>query len=378
MRRMIKVLFFLPTLGNGGAERVLINLVNNMDRKKFSITVITIFNCGENRDLLATDIKYQYCLKRYYKGIAKIMKFISPKLLHNLFIREKYDIEVAYLEGIATRIISGCNNSKTKIVSWVHTEFINKAFASRIYRNCNETQNCYKHYDYIVCVSEQVKQRFCELFSVDEKKVGVQYNTNDSDRIIELSSEDIDDCYFNEDETNIIAVGKIIENKGFDRLARVQKQLRSDGIATHIYIIGVGEEQSKIEKYLNDNELVGTFTFLGYKKNPYKYIKKCDMFVCSSYREGFSTATTEALIVGTPVVTVNVSGMCELLGNNNEFGIVVENDEQCLYEAIKDITINKEKLNYYSKKALERGNHFNKSVTVLETENLLEKIVKTA
>lgn len=63
-----------------------------------------------------------------------------------------------------------------------------------------------------------------------------------------------------------------------------------------------------------ENNLTDTFTFLGYRDNPYKYVKKADLYVCSSRREGFSTAVTEALIVGTPVVSTNCSGAYELLG----------------------------------------------------------------
>ena len=71
-----------------------------------------------------------------------------------------------------------------------------------------------------------------------------------------------------------------------------------------------------------------TVTLLGYQTNPYKYVAGCDLFVCSSYAEGFSTAATEALIVGTTVCTVEVSGMKEMLGENNEYGIVTENSEE--------------------------------------------------
>ena len=61
---MIKVLFFLPTLGNGGAEKVLVNLVNNMETQIFDITVKTLFDEGENRERLASHIHYTSCMKR--------------------------------------------------------------------------------------------------------------------------------------------------------------------------------------------------------------------------------------------------------------------------------------------------------------------------
>lgn len=373
---MIKVLFFLPTLGNGGAEKVLVNLVNNMNTEKFDITVKTLFDIGENRERLASHIKYKPCIKKSYKGLTHLMKFVTPKLLHRLFVRENYDIEISYLEGIATRIISGCHNPNVKKIAWVHTGFSNKDFAAHIYKSFAETVKCYKQYDVVACVSKQVRQRFCDMIGIDSQKVVVQYNTNESDVIRTLAGEPITDCIFHKEKFNIIAVGKIIQNKGFDRLAKVLKYLLKDDLNPHIYIVGVGEDKEKIEKYLTDEGIRDSFTFLGYKKNPYKYIAHCDLFVCSSYREGFSTAATEALIVGTPVLTVDVFGMRELLGEHNDYGIIVPNDEVSLYQGLKDYIVNEELHEKYRKLAEERGKHFNSDVTVSATENLLMRVTQ--
>ncbi len=367
---MIKVLFFLPTLGNGGAEKVLVNLVNNMDTRKFDITVMTLFDVGENRERLVAHIKYISCIKKVTKGITQFMKCASPKLLHRLFIRETYDLEISYLEGITTRIISGCQNPRTKKIAWVHTEFADKAFAAHAYRNYRETLKCYEQYNMVACVSEQVRQRFCELIGIAQQNTLVQYNTNDSSLIRALAQEPVTDCIFSEKEFNIIAVGKIIQNKGFDRLARVLKKLITDGLHPHIYIVGVGEDKEKIEKYLINEDIYDAFTFIGYKKNPYHYISRCDLFVCSSYREGFSTVATEALIVGTPVLTVDVSGMRELLGEHNNYGIIVPNDDNSLYQGLKDYISNPKLHQKYKLLAEERGKRFNRAVTVSETENL--------
>lgn len=372
---MIKVLFFLPTLGNGGAEKVLVNLVNNMDAQVFDITVKTLFDEGENRERLASHVQYTWCMKKAHKGLVQLMKCASPKLLHRVFINEDYDLEISYLEGVTTRIVSGCQNPKTKKIAWVHTEFASEAFAAHVYRNFQETVRCYERFDMVVCVSEQVRRRFCTLLEFSSEKTVVQYNTNESDVIRMLAKEPVTDCIFRENEFKIIAVGKIIPNKGFDRLARVLKKLLEDGLHPHIYIVGEGEQKEKIESYLTDEGINEHFTFVGYKKNPYPYVRMCDLFVCSSYREGFSTAATEALIVGTPVLTVDVSGMKELLGKNGEYGIIVPNDDDSLYNRIKDYIMNQEAQRIYKKLAQERGNQFNTSVTVTQTERLLNKVL---
>lgn len=115
---------------------------------------------------------------------------------------------------------------------------------------------------------------------------------------------------------------------------------------------------------------------MGYRDNPYKYVANCDLYVCSSRREGFSTAVTESLIVGTPVISTDCSGAKEMLGENNEYGLVVENNEVALYKGLKYILDTPQWINHYKKKAAERGKYFNKSNTVSEVEKNVRGIVK--
>ena len=112
-------------------------------------------------------------------------------------------------------------------------------------------------------------------------------------------------------------------------------------------------------------------SLLGYDTNPYKYLAKCDLFVCSSQTEGFSTAATEAFIVGIPVCTTDVSGMRELLGENNEYGLITENNELALYDGIKTLIDNQELLASYSKKAIERSACFSAYATTKNVEKVL-------
>ena len=136
-------------------------------------------------------------------------------------------------------------------------------------------------------------------------------------------------------------------------------------------ILGEGAQKAELEKLAADCGVAGIVSFLGYQTNPYKYVAKCDLFVCASHSEGFSTAATEALIVGTPVCTVEVSGMKEMLGENNEYGVVTENNEEALYQGIKQFFANSELLTYYKQKALERGKMFSTQKTVAAVEEML-------
>ena len=372
--KKIKILFLIHDLGQGGAEKVLVNLVNNMDREKFDIHVTTIFGGGVNEQFLKKDIKYKTVFSRSIPGNSKIMKLFTPKQLHRLCVKEHYDIEVSYLEGPAARVISGCQNKDTKLVSWIHVEQHNMNKLKRSFKSENEAIDCYNRFNKIICVSNTVKYDFCKILSF-KNSCEVLYNTVESEKIKGLSR-DKENALSTECCKKIIAVGTLKKSKGYIRLFNIVKRLKMENIQVHLYVLGIGPQESELKEYINANDLEDRVTLLGYDTNPYKYVSKCDLFVCSSYAEGFSTAATEALIVGTPVCTVEVSGMKEMLGENNEYGVVTENSEDALYEGIKNLLDNPEKLKHYKKKAAERGNTFSTENTVKAAEDMFIELME--
>ena len=367
---MKKLLFLLHALGVGGAEKVLVNLVNNMDQKKFDITVMSLFGGGINEQFLKSSIRYEVVFDKTVPGNSHIMKLLTPVKLHNLFVKEHYDIEVAYLEGSPSRIISGCKDAATKLASWIHIEQKSTKSAAISFRSVKEAMFCYNRFDRIIGVSEDVRRTFLAALPV-RPPMQVLYNTNESDDILRKSQEPVDMDLFSPDEFKLVGVGKLLKSKGFDRMARIVKRLKDEGYPVHLYALGVGPFRDELEKYISENHLEKQITLLGYQTNPYKYVAKCDLFICASLAEGFSTAATEALIVGTPVCTVEVSGMKEMLGENNEWGIVTENTEDALYAGIKDLLDHPDKLRHYKEMAALRGKMFSTENTVKAVEEML-------
>ena len=369
---MIKVLFLIHDLGQGGAEKVLINLVNNIDKSKFEVTVLSLFSGGVNEHYLSKDIIYKTVYKRVFPGNSKLMLLLSPEALHKRYIKEEYDIEISYLEGPCSRIISGCNNPNTKTVSWIHCTVHNKEDLSKSFRNYSEAKRCYTRFDMTAFVSQENRMRFQNYIPLNN--TCVMYNTNETEKIITLSDESVEDGLFDAQYISIVGVGKLEKLKGFDRLISIHKRLVDGGYPVKTYILGVGSEESNLKRQAEEASVTDSVVFLGYQTNPYKYIKKCDLFVCSSHSEGFSTAATEALIVGTPVCTVNVSGMKEMLGNN-EYGVITENEEEKLYMGIKGLLDNPDRLALYKQKAKERGAFFSTERTTKAVEEMLTELV---
>ncbi len=366
---MIKILFLIRDLGQGGAEKVLVNLVNNMDPTKFDISVIALFGGGVIEQFLAPHIRFRAVWKHSVPGNSHIMKLLSPRQLHKLCIKEHYDIEVSYLEGPSARIVSGCPHENTKLVSWIHVQQNNLKTLCKAFRSEKEARQCYNRFHQTICVSEYVKQDFCGLLQF-QNPCRVLYNTVESGKILARSTETAPEIRPNSG-LNMIAVGTLKESKGYDRLLHIMKRLKAEDRHAHLYILGIGELQQWIESYIRDNSLSDTVTLLGYQTNPYKYVEKCDLFVCASHAEGFSTAATEALIVGTPVCTVEVSGMKEMLGEHNEYGIVTDNTEEALYVGIKQLLDDPQLLNHYAEQATLRGKAFSTKETVQAVEKML-------
>lgn len=368
---MKKVLFLIHDLGQGGAEKVLVNLVNNMDDSKFDITVMTLFDSGENRQFLGKNVKYKTWCKKMIPGNSHWMKLFSPEHLHKLIIKEHYDIEIAYLEGPCARVISGCTDSNVKKLSWIHIEQHTAERASMSFRSVAEAKACYRCFDRIICVSQTVKQDFEQALQIPVHHE-VLYNTNESDKIIRLSHEAVEPGIMLPSEIKLVGVGKLLKSKGFDRVIKIVKQLKEQGYPVHFFVLGEGPERNSLQEYIQQNGLENNVTLLGYQLNPYKYVAKCDLYVCASFAEGFSTAATEALIVGTPVCTVEVSGMKEMLGENNEYGIVTDNNDAALYQGISKLINSPELLEKYKKRADSRGKAFSTEATVKAVEKMLE------
>lgn len=365
---MKKIMFFIHDLNQGGAEKVLVNLVNNMDSSVFDITVIALFGGGVNEQFLKPNIKYKSLIKKEFPANSRLLRLFTPEQLHKWFIREKFDIEVSYLEGPSARIVSGCPHAETKLVSWIHVEQHEQRVISEPFRSFDETLKCYNRFDQTVCVSQYVKSDFERLLSFN-KPCTVLYNTVETEKIQELSRVDVSNL-IDESQFNIIAIGTLKKTKGYIRLFHIIQRLK-DIYPVHLFVLGSGPQEKELRNYIEMNHLEESISLLGYDINPYKYLAKCDLFVCSSYAEGFSTTATEALIVGTPICTVDVSGMKEMLGEDNEYGIVTENNEDDLYIGIKNLLDNGELLEYYRVQAKKRGEMFCTDSTVKAVENML-------
>lgn len=369
-----KIIFLIPNLKHGGAEKVLVNLANNLDNERYDITIQTLFDVGVNKKYIQPHIHYCSLWKKEFRGNSYIFKVFPASFWWKKIVKGQYDIAISYLEGPTARILSGCNDPRTKTVSWIHIELPTEKLAAQGFKNIKEAKKAYESFDRIIAVSKTVKQCFERSLKINNK-IEVLYNTNETEQIARKAKKPINDVKFIEDGVlSVCSVAKLMKTKGYDRLIEAHKMLLAEGIQHRVYILGIGEEQAYLESKIKEYGLEKSFVLLGFQDNPYQYMKKCDLYICSSRREGFSTAVTEALVVGIPVVSTECSGAKELLGDNNEFGIVVENSTRGIYEGMKKMLTDSQTLQHYKEQAIIRGESFSKERTVKSVEDMLEKL----
>ena len=368
-----KILIFHYNLQAGGAERVLINLLKYLNRDKYDVTLMTVFGAGPYVNSVPKDIKYRYVFKHEFKGFNTMMKLLPGRLLHKLFIRGKYDIEIAYLENSPTRIIASCPNRDTKKVAWVHIEFDRRDFPCAGFRNEQEMINAYNQLDELVYVAQRTRECFVKLFPEIKVPMRVIHNVNDFDQIKRLSQEP---CPIEIDRTklNMCAVNRLFYVKGFHRLIAAFARLKDDGLIDDVklYILGRGTERDVLEQQIAAAGLTEHIILVGFDANPYRYLSRMDLFVCSSYREGYSTATTEAISLGVPVFTTDCSGMEEIL-DDGKFGMIVPNDDESIYQGLKDLLTHRERIGEYAGKIKAESN-FTTRALVEEYEKFFDSL----
>lgn len=374
------IAFVVNGLYGGGAERVLQVFLNNFNRLKYNITLINYRGEVINNEFYPTDIKYLSILKDIEKKkskagriLAKIYNKInlivydnlSPRTFRQLYLRDKFDVEIAFIEGYATRIVSGGRSNKK--IAWVHTDLKLYPWTDIAFQSMNEQIKCYSAFDEVISVSKGVQDSVEELFLHESVVI---YNPIDTEAIRRASSHFTVDR--KEEPLLFISVGRLVPLKGYDRLIPIVGKLVAEGFDLKLWIVGEGTVKKYLEELILEWKLEGIVKLLGYQSNPYPYIKAADWFVFSSRYEGYGLVVAEALILETPVISVMCGEMTQLLGEHNEWGVIVKNEDAALLNGMRNILENAELTTRYTAQATEGGNRFSLELQMNEIYSIID------
>lgn len=370
---MKKILFGITSLTLGGAERVLVDLSNALC-DKYEITIFTIYAKGELEKQLSKKLKVKSLYNVEYNELTNIKRIIIPlkillnrKKIYKKYIYDNYDVEIAFLEGPITRLLS-INNKNTKKIAWIHND-ITKVFGNGLKSKLKKIldKRIYSKYDTIVFVSEDNLKKFNKEYKdirnkyLEPIKKEVIYNYIDKENIIKKAEEKNDDIVFNKDRINFVTVARLVEQKGIDRLIEIHSRLIKNGLKHNFYIIGDGPEKEKLEILIKKQKIEETFKLLGKKENPYPYIKKADYFCLLSRFEGYGMVLEEAKILDKPIIITDTAAREAV--ENYENSRIFKNTEDGIYNGLKNIILNN------NKEKLKNDNKFE-----YDNKNIIEKI----
>lgn len=374
---MKKLLFGITGLTLGGAERVLVDISNKLC-DKYDITIFTIYAKGELEKQLNPKVKLKSLYDVRYDELSKKQKRLIPlklyfnkKRVYKKKIKGDYDVEIAFLEGPVTRLFS-VKNKKIRKIAWIHND-ISLVFGTGIKAKIKKEadRKIYSKYDTLVFVSRDNMRKFREVYKdtvrneyLEPVKKDVIYNYIDSEKVIEKAGEK-PEITFDESKLNFVTVARLVQQKAIDRLIRVHSKLIENNLEHNFYVIGDGPEKENLENMIKEHDVSNTFHLLGKKENPYPYIKNSDYFCLLSNFEGYGMVLEEAKILGKSIIITNTAAREAV--EKYEDSVIIENNEEKIYEELKEIIENNNKNK--GKIKLQENSKYDNS-------NIINKIVK--
>ena len=333
-----KLVFIWNNFLIGGTERVLLEILKDLDRSKFEASIITILGSGP-MELEFRKLEFPIFFagpKKYSSSLPfKVIWILSvPFILLRLivFLRKiKPNVVITSLYQADILGYWASFRLNTKLVSIQHDVIrIDPIIAwikMRAFKNANK----------IIAISNEVKKFLIEYFKVSVSKIEVIYNGIDFDKFLSFQKSD-------KDWKPIFGtIARLDKIKGHIYILKALKKLKSEGMKLPIFIfVGDGAERENLEHFTEENGL-SNVRFVGDVLDIGQYLKKMDVFVLPSLSEGLGIAIIEALVAKKLIIASNVDGIKELI-KHNETGILVEpTNMDDLHKAIKWVLENKDK-----------------------------------
>lgn len=367
---MKKILFTIYTFSTGGgAEKILSNLLKNLDTEKFQIDVLPYAEYGITTGFIPDGVNLLPSIVDLTKAskVEKALKYFLvhffPRILKKRYAPKKYDIEVSFNYQIPSFLVK--ETSHTKTIEWIHGEISDLKSSKLKYLL---QKRSFKRATKIITISENSKNSILELFPEFADKLQIIYNGIDTENILSLSKQE---CEEKLKSPSILFAGRIEEEKQPFEILKAIKILKDRKMAVNAYFIGTGKHEEEFKQAIKDLEVTDRAFYLGFKSNPYPYFAQCDAVCLLSKSEGFPTIFLEGMVLGKPFISTTVGGVKEL-SFDGKCGIIANNPQECA-EAIEKIVIDKDKNSSMSDFCLEHIKNF----TLQKNKEHIEKLFET-
>lgn len=385
---MKKILFSINTFLVGGIEKTLIELLKNKRLESYDITLLIGYNLGELEKLkseIPKNIKIKYIfdeeiytrakkkkvqgkLKKYEKVLDEsfswLKKIIFNKRLSSLI--KNYDVLIDYDMTLA----SYAKDIKIKKIAYCHFSLFN--YNRGIKSRQEKLGKRLDDYNNIVVISDDMKKEAVELFPFLKSKVVKIYNSFDIEDI-QIKAKKVNEKDRDLLKQNyILAVGRLEETqKDFTTLIKAYSLIANE-VNEKLYILGDGRHKTQLETLVKELKLENKVIFLGFRKNPYCWMKNANLFVHSSKFEGLPTVLIEALILEVPIIATDCpTGPREILENGKDGILVKIGDYNKMSESINYILKNEEIKKQFLENSKKSVRRFDGRIVIKQLEELL-------
>ena len=365
--KKIKILFFIHQLNSGGSQRIILNIVSSLNKKKYDVILVVINKIGEFSDfshpgVKIIDLKTLHMRKSIFKILNVIYRenpdivFSGLSILNLLFsffiplIKLKKDIKFVARE---TNTLSMSNKTQkfTTILNILYKIF-------------------YKNFDLIIAQSQFMKLDLINNFNVPLSKLIVINNLVDISYIEKNLRKNVETFHRDKNQIYLLSIGRLHKNKGFDLLLKMFANLDNK---YHLVILGEGKERHNLEKLANQLGIYSRVQFLGFQKNPYRYMQSSDIVLITSRYEGFPNIVLESNVCGKPVIGFEAPGVSSEVIVNDLNGCLIKNFN--LNEMKK--AIEKTVMKPFNSEKIKNHvvNKFHVDKIILEYENIFSNLI---
>ena len=358
---MKKVLFVILSLYNGGAEKSLVNMLNELPQDKYEVDLLLFRREGmflKQVPKWVNVLDTPDTLRKLYGPVSKSGNMFFTKVFGTCISRarentsytrlgyrwihyysrkieklpKKYDVAVAYTSNEIMHFVSEKVDADKKIV-WIHNDFKSAGHSLKY------DHDCFKNME-LVTISDECARIVEDQLSDLDKEIHCIANITSSNatrrRADEFFPEEFDrDCF------KILSIGRLNNQKGFDLAVEAASLLRDKGLVFKWFFIGDGELYESLSKMITEKNLEDTCILLGTRENPYPYIKNCDLFAQTSRYEGKSVVLDEAKILAAPILVTNYPTVHDQIVDGKE-GYIVELSPQAIADGIEKMIKDKD------------------------------------
>ncbi len=313
---MKNILIIQESFVGGGAEKVLIDLLQHFDYSRYRATLLIEKAFGVHLQEIPQQVEQIHVFTKFGLFYRLVYHF---KPIRDAYLRNKltkllgdrsFDTIVSFMEGPAIYLHQFITRRAANNITWVHTNIRTNHWTKYLYHNFKDEQHVYNCMNSVAFVSMGALTAFNEMFDY-HGKCRLINNLIPTDTIVEKSN-----AYVVEKQRfSVCNIGRLTMPKRQDRFIQVMAELKRRGVDCEGWILGTGELEQQLKQQAAKCGVAGMVKFLGFQTNPYPYLKASDVFLLTSDSEGFSLVVAEAMCLGKAIVSTLTSGPDELLAN---------------------------------------------------------------